>query len=195
MTRLSAAVPVFALFFIGCSSDQAAVPAVDHSSITTVTTMTTVDPAVEQKRIDRVLAFDLLRSEGSVACGDLSLSNGTMLLDATGTELPRLVQTATGVSADQLKLVVSFGSKLPSFACTDLPSEVRKGQVDETWQATASGGTFTVEAHPTDCSVATLEAHDVKVVSPSGVIVPIGDVTFTNPMWQMWPPSECQLDQ
>jgi hypothetical protein len=194
MTLLSATVPVCALLFLGCSSEATA-PAVDHSSTTTVAAITTVDLAAEQIRIDQILAFDSLRSQGSISCGDLSLLSGGMLLDASGTEVLRAPQIATPLSADQLNLVFSFGSALPSFTCTDIPSEVRIRDVEETWQATTSGGTFTVIADSINCSVATLEVHDVNVVSPSGKTVPIGDVFITNPAWQMWHPSECQLSQ
>ncbi|MDP2292667.1 MAG: hypothetical protein Q8M22_15885 [Actinomycetota bacterium] len=125
-------------------------------------------------------------------CGDLSVSNGTVQLDASGSMLARAIQRDTRVSPTELHLEVRFGSGFPSFTCTDQESELHHAVVEETWPASATSGTFTVVAGPL-CSSATLRLADVVATSPAGHEVPLGDIAITNPAWQWWHPFECHL--
>jgi hypothetical protein len=143
-------------------------------------------------RVAELKAFKPLPSLSGTQCDALSVSNGSIQLDAAGSRLLRAVQTSEQISAEDLHLVVHFGSGFPSYTCTDLESEIREASIDETWPATADGATFTVVTG-TQCSSAKLELHDVVVQAPDGQQVPVGDIAITNPSWQWWHPFECHL--
>lgn len=116
-----------------------------------------------------------------------------MQLDASRSRLARTVQNSTAVPADDLRLVVKFGSGFPSLTCTDIESEMHTARVDESWPASARAAVFTVTASDR-CSVAKLSLQGVVATAPDGEAVDLGDVTITNQAWQWWPPFECHLE-
>ena len=149
-------------------------------------------PANVPRHLAELRAFRPDPTLAGSQCGALSVSNGSVQLDAADSQLSKAVQAAHPVLTTDLRLVVRFGSGFPSFTCTDLEFEVRKAVVDETWPASADSATFTV-VKSEQCSVATLQLVDVVVVAPDSQLVELGDITITNTAWQWWHPSECHL--
>ena len=149
------------------------------------------DPATAQ-RIAALQSFAADATLSGHQCAELSVSNGTVQLDASGSSLAAKLQTDQPVPPTALHLVVHFGTGFPSFTCTDSEPE-RLAVIDATWPATAGSATFTVRGAP-QCSTATLHLLDVTAFAPDGQEVPLGDVTITNTAWQWWPPFECHRD-
>ncbi len=149
------------------------------------------DPVTAQ-RIAALQSFAADPTLSGHQCADLSVSNGTVQLDATGSSLTATLQTEQPVAPTALHLVVHFGRGFPSFTCTDAEPE-RLAVIDATWPATAGSATFTVRGAP-QCSTATLRLVGVAARAPDGQEVSLGDVTITNTAWQWWPPFECHRD-
>ena len=145
-----------------------------------------------QRWIAELAAFEPNPSLSGQECGDLSISNGTVQLDATGSTLTRAIQTETPVLPTALHLTVHLGAGFPSFTCTDLADSVRLAFVEASWPASAAGATFTVVSGER-CSIATLQLVGVVAVAPTGQSLSLGDITITNSAWQWWHPFECQL--
>lgn len=154
-------------------------------------------PTIPVTRYDEQVAalgaFEPIEELSGQRCGEMSVSNGTVQIDASESVLPRVTQQATPVAADDLRLTVRFGSGFPGYHCTDVAVEVRRPTVDETWSATATGGSVVVSPSTT-CSTATLDLHGVVAVSPAGDEVDVGDVSITDDSWQWWPPFDCLID-
>lgn len=187
--RRSAAAIVFAtLVMMGCGDTDAPRP----GASSTENSQVGAPSADVQRRIAELRAFRPDSALSGSQCGDLSVSNGSVQLDAAGSMLARAIQTAQLVPVTDLRLVVRFGSGFPSFTCTDLASEERKATIEETWPATATSATFTV-AEGEQCSSATLQLVDVVVQVPDGQLVGLGDIAITNGAWQWWHPGECHL--
>ena len=157
--------------------------------------MDTSAAAVEadvQRWVAELDAFEPIPSLSGQECGDLSVSNGRVQLDASGSTLTRAIQAETPVPPTALHLTVHFGSGFPSFTCTDLADSVRHAVVETSWPASAAGATFTVVTGER-CSIATLHLVGVVAVAPTGQSLPLGDIAITNLAWQWWHPFECQL--
>jgi hypothetical protein len=158
----------------------------------TGSTVSTVGAAKVLRRVDELKSFQPDQSRSGHQCGDLSVSNGTIQLDASSSSLASAVQTATIVPPTNLHLSVQFGSGFPSFTCTDLDAEKHNAVVDETWPVSAASATFTVERNE-QCSAATLNLDGVVAQAPTGQKVPLGAITIINTAWQWWHPFECHL--
>lgn len=190
-SRRSRALVVFALLTCAaCSTGgrSLSTPRTEPSVVST-----SIDDAELQQRIEQLEAFSPSPALGSNQCWELSISDGSVQIDASGSLLARKLQAATVVAPADLRLQVRFGSGSPSFTCTDSESEVREAVVDETWPAIAAAATFTVVAAES-CSLATLQLTDVVAEAPNGARVPLGDLTLVNPAWWFVHPFECHLD-
>lgn len=178
---------VLAVSLLGCTASRSG------SEPTTSLAESHANVETLQQRLNQLRGFQADDRSAGEQCDDLSASNGTVQLDASLALLPRTFQDATVVTAEDLNLIVHFGSGFPAFTCTDLASEVRLAVIEESWPASAEGGVFTVT--PADrCSVAQLTLQGVVVKAPNGDAVVLGTMTITNEAWQWWPPSECHLD-
>jgi hypothetical protein len=145
-----------------------------------------------QRRAAELSEFEPDPALAGEQCSDLSVSNGSIQVDATGSRLAKVVQVEQPIPSTDLRLVVRFGSGFPSFTCTDLESEMRDATVDEEWAASATRATFTVVVGER-CSTAALELYGVVAQAPDGQHVELGDIVITNRAWQWWHPFECQL--
>lgn len=183
MNRRFTALVVATLLMVGCASTG--------ESKAPPSPPTAASADVEQ-RIAELRSFRPDPSLSGSQCGDLSVSNGSVQLDASESSLTRAVQAAQPVPATALHLVVRFGSGFPSFTCTDLDSEVREATVGEEWAASATSASFTV-VESKRCSSATLQLVDVIARAPDGQLVELGDIAITNTAWQWWHPFECHL--
>jgi hypothetical protein len=161
------------------------------SELSAAVTAISAESYIEE--LSRLRSFVPVDDLAGEQCGELSASDGTVQIDASGSILSSVTQQATPVPASDLRLIVHFGSGFPAFQCTDLTPEVREATIDQTWPASAAEGTFTV-LPSMQCSTATLELRDVVAVSPAGDEIHVGDVSITNIAWQWWHPFECHVD-
>ena len=182
------------MVIVGCATGRAGREGCDGQACTTSSPLGTAERNSQPfgERRAQLEAFQPKEALAGEQCSALSISNGSVQIDATGSQFPAVLQQSTPVRPNDLHLVVNFGSDFPSFSCTDLASEARMAIVDETWPASATGGTFTVTASDR-CSVATLELRDVVTTSPGGQEVDLGDILIENDAWQWWPAFECRL--
>lgn len=188
MRRTGAAIGFAALLLLGCSdTDDVRREAASAESSVPGAPSTDV-----QRRLAQLEAFEPDPTLAGQQCGDLSVSNGSVQLDATGSSLARAIQTNQPVPQSDLHLIARFGSGFPSLTCTDLESEVHRATVEESWPASATSATFTVVTAE-QCSSATLQLVGVAVFAPDGQIAQLGEISITNPAWQWWPPFECHL--
>ena len=187
---------VASMLLVGCATDEASREGCgEGTSCNTLSPSSSADAksASLEARLAQLNAFQPDDSLAGEQCAELSASNGTVQLDATASLLSAGLQQSTPVGAEELHLVVNFGSGLPSFTCTDVESEVHRAIVDETRPATAAGGIFTVMAGDR-CSVASLALRHVVARSPDGQQVDLGDIVLKNDAWRWWHPFEYRLD-
>jgi hypothetical protein len=149
------------------------------------------NPGVRQ-HIDQLTKFDVTAALHQDGCGAMSSSSDSVAVDASNSYLPPRLQAATPIAGTDLHLRVVFGSGLPGSDCTDLPDEVSRPLIEETWPAEAASAVFSVVASER-CSSATLKLADVTVIAPTGERVSLGDITMSNNAWQAWPPFECHI--
>ena len=187
---------VASMGFAGCATDEASREHCGDGASCNTSPPSSIaerDPGSFGVRLAQLEAFQPDEARAGEQCDEMSASNGSVQLDASRSLLSTVLQQSMPVRANELHLVVNFGSSLASFTCTDLESEVHPAIIDETWPASAAGGIFTVTAG-SHCSVATLALRDVVARSPGGQEVDLGDIVIRNDAWQWWPPFECHLD-